>query len=197
MCGRYQFSLEQPALRELFERARERFPQADMEVGEIFPTNTVPVLFGAAQGAVPCPAKWGYPSPKGGGVIINARSETAADKPMFRESLRAYRCAVPASGFFEWSHDKAKNKYRFRLRDDGALYFAGLYRSFAGERRFVILTEAANGSMAGIHDRMPVILREEQVAPWLADGAQAAVLLRHAPPELRREEQGDVQQSLY
>lgn len=196
MCGRYQFSIEQPMLREFWEQAQARFPNVKMEIGEIFPTNVVPVLCGDEGAVTPRPAKWGYPGIEGKGVIINARSETAGEKRMFRDSLRARRCVVPASGFFEWSHDKAKNKYRFTVSDSPILYLAGLYRDFEDGRRFVILTESANAFMADIHDRMPVILSQEQVEPWIANGARTGEILLQPAPVLTREEEGYVQQSL-
>lgn len=197
MCGRYHFSLEQPTLRQLWERAQARFPNVKMEAGEIFPTNTVPVLLDEGGGVVPVPARWGLPHFKGSGVIINARAETAGEKRMFRESLRERRCAVPTSGFYEWSHDREKRKYRFAVRPGEPLYLAGLWQESQDGRRFVILTEAANASISDVHDRMPVILRGEQVDEWIADSAAAAGILAQPSPGLTREEEGNVQQSLY
>lgn len=196
MCGRYQFSLDEPTLRQYWQAARERFPNVKMEAGEIFPTHSVPILLGGQNGVSPEPAKWGFPRVNGGGVVINARSETAAEKRMFRQSLLTQRCVVPTAGFFEWSRDKAKNKYRFVSRSSSVLYLAGLWQAFEGGRRFVILTEAANASVADIHDRMPVVLEREQVQAWIQDAARTAELLTQAPPALEREEQDHVQQSL-
>ncbi|MDY3617646.1 SOS response-associated peptidase [Agathobaculum sp.] len=196
MCGRYQFSLDEPTLRQYWETARERFPNVHMETGEIFPTHVVPVLLEEESGVVPEPVKWGFPRFNGGGVVINARSETAGEKRMFRQSLMTRRCVVPTSGFFEWSHDKAKNKYRFKVPGSSVLYLAGLWNEFSGERRFVILTEAANPSIADIHDRMPVLLEPEQVEAWIRDNEQVSALLAQEAPALEREEEGNVQQSL-
>ena len=179
MCGRYEFSLEQPTLREIWQQVQARFPHAGMEAGEIFPTSLVPVLLDAGGTLDPQPARWGFPGRDGKGTVINARAETAASKPMFRSSLLHRRCAVPTSGFFEWSHDRANNKYRFRQTGSGALYLAGLWRDCSGERRFVILTRPANASIADLHDRMPVILPEETKELWLSQDADAGLLMKH------------------
>lgn len=129
----------------------------------------------------------------GSGVVINARSETVEEKAMFRRSFEERRCVVPAAGFFEWKRDadlaagrgrEKKVKYLFRQAPGRPLYMAGLIGEFAGERRFVILTTAANASMEEVHDRMPVLLLPEQVEPWLTDLRSAAQLLRELPPPL-------------
>lgn len=189
MCGRYQFSVEQPDLRALWQQAAERFPNVKMEAGEIFPTNIVPVLVGEGSAVAPQPAKWGFPNFKGSGVIINARSETAHEKRMFRNSLIAKRCVVPTSGFFEWSHDADKQKYLFRAPQSEVLYLAGLYQDFEGERRFVILTESANASMRDIHDRMPVILQAGELADWVFDNNKTFGLLQRTGPTLDKKEE--------
>ena len=197
MCGRYEFSLEQPTLREIWQQVQARFPHAGMEAGEIFPTSLVPVLLDAGGTLDPQPARWGFPGRDGKGTVINARAETAASKPMFRSSLLHRRCAVPTSGFFEWSHDRANNKYRFRQTGSGALYLAGLWRDCNGERRFVILTRPANASIADLHDRMPVILREDQRDAWVHDDRRTAYLLTQEAPQLTRKSEDYEQQSLF
>lgn len=168
-----------------------------MEAGEIFPTGLVPVLLNMDGALGPQPLRWGFPSADGKGTVINVRAETAAFKPMFRNSLLHRRCAVPTSGFFEWSHDRAHNKYSFRQADSGVLYLAGLYRDFGGERRFVILTRPANESIADVHDRMPVILQEDQLDSWVYHGRQTDCLLTQEAPQLTRESEDYEQQSLF
>ena len=107
---------------------------------------------------------------------------------MFRQSVLGRRCVFPTTGFYEWGHGGGqKRKYRFQLPGpDRALYLAGLWNDYAGQRRCVILTTAANGSMAEIHDRMPLILTGEQRRRWLADTDAAAEILAVVPPELVR-----------
>lgn len=183
MCGRYQLD---PSESTEIERI-VRQVQDKIKTGEIFPTNSVPVLAEFANELVPRSMVWGYPRfGSKPGSIINARSETASERPMFRKSLAERRCAIPTTGFFEWGSDDSgkKIKYRFNLPDNRALYLAGLWNDFAGEEKCVILTTSANESMNGIHDRMPVVLREVELSAWVRDAEFAADALWRDPPEL-------------
>lgn len=118
-----------------------------------------------------------------GGLMINARAETICEKPMFRRSIAAQRCVIPATSFYEW--DAARHEYQFELPGE-PLYLAGIYDNVDGANRFVILTTAPNASMWDIHDRMPLILRREQIRPWLTDPEAALQLLTSTPPLLER-----------
>lgn len=153
--------------------------------GEIFPTQTAPVL--AAQG--PAAMGWGFPGFKGSGVIINARAESVCDKPMFREAFRSRRLVVPSHGFYEWrktpgSGAKDKEKLLFNLPGTRALFMAGLYNEYADGPRFVVITTAANEAMQPIHHRMPVILQASEVAAFLRDEQSARAILSALPPTL-------------
>ena len=86
---------------------------------------------------------------------------------MFRESFLHRRCVVPAAGFYEWN--RAGEKAVFEPENKETLYFAGVYRMEKGVPRFVILTTQANESMVKIHDRMPLIIKEEQIEEWRRD----------------------------
>jgi putative SOS response-associated peptidase YedK len=115
---------------------------------------------------------------------INARSETAPSSGMFRGALAARRCLVPADAFYEWkAMPDGKQPYAIARTDTAPLAFAGLWEGWkdpAGEtlRTFTIMTTAANGDMARLHDRMPVILEQGDWAPWLgeAEGDHKALL---------------------
>lgn len=184
MCGRYQLNPgDSNEIMEIIRQVQDR-----VKTGEIFPTNSVPVLMKAGQELISRPMVWGYPRFKGkSGNIINARSETAVDRPMFRKSLYERRCVIPTTGFFEWGPDGAggKVKYRFNLPgEDRALYLAGLWNDFAGEARCVILTTEANSSMASIHNRMPVVLGRGELMRWAEDTNMAMDKLSETPPEL-------------
>ena len=85
------------------------------------------------------------------------------DKPAFQNGILYHRILVPASGFYEWNHLKEKNS--FTRSDAATLYIAGFCDWFENERRFVILTTAANDSMVKVHDRMPLILEKEHNIP--------------------------------
>lgn len=154
------------------------------KTGEIFPTDKVPILI---EKFTPRAAAWGFPGFRGKGVVINARAETVPEKPMFLSCLHGGRCVIPSTGFFEWSHDGKKTKYRFNLPGTGVLCMAGLYRSCGGEDRFVILTTAANRSMEEVHSRMPVVLDGDGMRRWMTDAEAALGLLSETPPRLVRE----------
>lgn len=185
MCGRYSLAPEENAeIEKLLREIQGRF-----KTGEIFPTNDVPVLMEAGAELAPEVMSWGYPRfGSKPGSIINARSETAGDRPMFRKSLYERRCVFPTTGFYEWGPNEAgqKTKYLFNLPGSGALYLAGLWNEYAGERKCVILTTAANPSVREIHDRMPVVLRRDQLEAWVKDTNSALDILRETPPELAR-----------
>ena len=183
MCGRYQFTAEQCA--EIIRIAREideRYGAGAWSPGEIRPTNRAPVLVTQDGEVRPELQTWGFKGPNS--LIINARAETAAEKPMFQESVAAKRCVVPSSGFFEW--DREKRKYHFRLPGEDALYMAGLFTIKNGVPYYCILTTAANESMREIHHRMPLVLKREQVTPWLKQPEAAREFLAMIPPQLER-----------
>lgn len=119
---------------------------------------------------------WGLPNPRGGALLINARSERALEpaRSLWSTALRRGRCVVPADGFFEWRRNPGgaeKTPHWFRRTDGGLLMFAGLIE----RGRFVVLTTAPSPDVAPIHHRMPAILEPEAVGLWLSDaGAEAA-----------------------
>ena len=96
--------------------------------------------------------------------------------------IRDRRCVVPTTGFYEW--DKGTTNYQFNLPGRSELYLAGLWNTFQGEERFVILTTAPKDTMIRIHDRMPVLLRNEELLPWLHDTAIASERLTAEQPAL-------------
>ena len=112
-----------------------------------------------------------------GARAINAVSETAAEKPAFRDPMRRRRCLIPADGFYEWKQigPKQKQPYNIGLADDGLFAFAGLWDRWkdpAGKaiESCAILTTDANSLLRDIHDRMPVILKPEDYDLWLDPG---------------------------
>lgn len=127
-------------------------------------------------------------------LLFNARAETAADKPSFRGAMRHHRCLVPATGFYEWRRmGEAKMPYFIRPRDGSPMAFAGIADSWLGADGSeidtgAILTTSANRLMAGLHDRMPVILSPGDWEEWLDCGNRrprdVAHLLRPAADDL-------------
>lgn len=172
MCGRYYIAAEDRDLAEILEAVEFA---AAVKTGEIAPSDPAPVL---RSGGEITAMRWGYPRFDGKGLIINARSETAAEKAMFRGDLRTGRCLVPASWYFEWEKRRdSRIRYRLRPREAGPVWLAGLSRRERdGEYRFVILTRAASPDIAFIHERMPVILPRRTHDAWLHGGDPAAAL---------------------
>ncbi len=103
---------------------------------------------------------WGFENPRSGAPLINARSETLAERPMFKDLLTANRCLIPADGFYEW---KGRQPYYFQLPGKQLFAFAGLWR----DNRCVVITHAADQNMQGIHHRMPIILTSDRWNAWL------------------------------
>ena len=189
MCGRYSLFTdgENREILQILQEVSERCPNAAVKTGEVFPTNTAPILK-LEQGIIrPDAAVWGFPNFARKGVIINARSETAAEKKLFRESLFSRRCIVPSTGFFEWSQDKAHQKYRFYLPESDILYMAGLYSVYNQEERFVILTTEGNASIRDIHHRMPVVISPDNLQYWLGEPDAALQILSGSFPMLEQE----------
>ena len=144
-----------------------------------------PELLGMTWGLIP---NWSRALVKGG--QINARSETAAEKPTFRAAYRQRRCLVPSDGFYEWQEIEGGKQPYWISRTDGAPFvFAGLWETWspghaANVVSFTILTTAAAEVLHSIHHRMPVILRDEDFAAWLdPDSTPQAALFGpgHAP----------------
>jgi len=169
--------------------------------GEIFPATVAPVVANYEITAM----KWGFPHWQNSSVIINARSETAADKNMFRRPLKERRCVVFSSGFYEWSRSdaasggsgnqyrsgkrKPKDKYLFRQPGKTTLYMAAIsntFRDALGNEydAFTILTTSANDSVSPIHDRMPVILTPDEIDLWTNDEKFVHYALLRPCPEL-------------
>ncbi len=165
MCGRYYIADDDLEIQSILAALGH---DENRKVGEIFPTNAVPAL---TAGGKPRLMQWGFTRYNGGGKVINARSETAAEKNMFSKAMRECRCLLPASHYFEWqrSGSTKKQKFAISLPQQETLYMAGLYRE---EKDcplpvFVILTRQAAPSVADIHDRMPVILPGPVQPLWL------------------------------
>ncbi len=189
MCCRYRIlpaGADDDRIAAVMAMMEKKYP-GQYKTGEIFPGDPAPAVFADRGRVQPVPAVFGFPGFQANRLILNARSETAAQKPTFALPLREQRIILPADGFFEWSHDGKKTKYFFTLNEPGTVYFCGLYRIVDGRFRFVILTRPADESMAGVHDRMPVIIGADSVRSYLTDAAAATQLLAAPAPQLRHE----------
>ncbi len=178
MCGRYFVEIDRDELEDICRKAQqntENQPEQlsfNMDSGEVFPTNIVPVRTGDDKYTA---MKWGFAS-YGGRPIINARSETALIKPTFKKPMLESRCLIPASGYYEWQRQGArKQKFSFCLPDSRIMYMAGCYRfeETSQSCAFVILTREATNILKEVHDRMPVIIPEGLIHDWLYSSADA------------------------
>jgi len=205
MCGRFQFTDDIAELRQMAGEANERLFGEVVKTGEIFPTDLAVVAIWKDNQVKYFPMRWGFPKWDGKGVVINARAETAAEKPMFRESLLKRRCAVPSAGFYEWNRvdGKAmKEKYLFAEPDQEITFMAGIFDTFTkddGSRydAFTILTTAANDSVEPIHDRMPVILQHDELEAWLRDGDFMQTVLDRVGPALEMKVETPLKEAEY
>ena len=190
MCGRVYIAPANPELRELVKEMnrsgladlfrKERNEQIRAE-GEILPTSVVPVV-ALNRRFEQCvfPMKWGFRMPNG--LLINARAETASEKPAFSESWRKHRCVIPASWYFEWEHsEKNKTGFKYALKPDTSdiIWLAGLYRIENGIPAFVILTREAADDLSWMHDRMPVMLPEQAIPQWINPEGRPEELIRN------------------
>ena len=116
---------------------------------------------------------WGIPS-KEGKLIINARAESALEKPLFYDGIRNNRCVIPAVSFYEWNKDKIK--VTFSKSDNSIFYLAGFYLEKEGKKHFVILTTKANESVIAVHHRMPLFFEANQVKDWICGNAPESYL---------------------
>ncbi len=197
MCGRMAITLPHEAMAELFEA----LPSNDLpEVPNfnVCPTVQVAVVTSDAGSRRLRPMRWGflphwYKEVNGGPLLINARSETIAEKPAFRAAARERRAIIPASGFYEWTRlpDKTKLPWYITRSDGAPLAFAAVWQDWErGEDRFTtaaIVTTEAGAPMSDIHHRVPVVLEPADWAKWLGEDGKGAALLMTAPgPEVLR-----------
>ncbi|CAG7641637.1 SOS response-associated peptidase [Paenibacillus allorhizosphaerae] len=187
MCGRYTITVswDELVLHFLLDRRSAKYaPRYNVAPGQWIPAIIGSIREGSELqqtlnrfgelrwGLVPSWAK----DDKSAARMINARSESAGEKPSFRPLLKSKRCIIPADGFYEWSRSGAtKQPFRITLQDGGLFGMAALYDTWlmpAGEKLHTctILTTEANELIRGIHERMPVILDREGERLWLDRG---------------------------
>jgi len=192
MCGRFLLDDNDDIadIRKIFEKLEKFYNDTaefnNVKKGEIFPTDTVPVIIPLENFNLDVvPMQWGINIKINNGagngyrdnLIINARSETVYQKKMFRDSIINKRCVIPANGFYEWAKvegKQKKDKYYIKPTESPMFYFAGIYErlpdpfAFNKEQiRFVIMTREARGHIRSIHDRMPVSVEKKDILKWL------------------------------
>lgn len=195
MCGRFAITLPTEAMAQLFSAT----PSNDLPVGEnynVCPTNSVATVTAREGTRQLRPMRWGfiphwYKKPGDGPLLINARSETIAEKPAFRAACRERRCVIPATGFYEWTKDAEGKRFPWYIApSDGApILFAGVWQDWGpeGDRIStcaIVTCAAGDHPLSAIHSRMPVTLTPDQIALWLGEeGKGAARLMQPAPTD--------------
>lgn len=189
MCGRNAVFHPAPLLEETFSATmaiddyRPRYNIAPQQNHPVISNETTDEINEATWGLAP---HWMDDPNKG---FINARAETAHEKPAFRDAWANRPCLVLSSGFYEWKQSNGGSKQPYRIhRSDGRPFaMAGLWEPPATEARtsptMTILTTDPNDTVAPIHDRMPVVLRHDDVSDWLTGDAEDRQALCRPYPE--------------
>ncbi|WP_369914908.1 SOS response-associated peptidase [Maritimibacter sp. 55A14] len=192
MCGRFAITLPDEAVARLFAAT----PSNDLPPVpryNVCPTQDVAAVTSAGAARRLRPMRWGflphwYKCPTDGPLLINARAESIAKKPAFRDAASARRCLIPASGFFEWTKDAEGKRLPWYIHpaESDALAFAGIWQDWEAEgvrlTTCAIVTTAASTALSAIHHRMPVVVAPDDWPLWLGEaGHGAARLMRPAP----------------
>jgi putative SOS response-associated peptidase YedK len=196
MCSRYSLTSPHEAVRAYFRYDNEAvFPPRY----NIAPSQPVAIVRNTPRGGREMAlVRWGLvPSwvkdPRAFKMLINARAETAADKPSFRAAMRHRRCLIPADGFYEWTGAAgAKRPHLIRPRAGGSMALAGIFETWLGAdgseiETVAILTVAANAAMSVLHDRMPAVIEPMYFDAWLdcrsGTATEIVELLRPVPED--------------
>lgn len=196
MCCRYYME-SSPQLRPIVEAAQhsklylnnlERIAKPLVTKGEVFPDSLIPTIATGRNGQKSVyPMIWGYRVPGINRPIVNARTETVSVKRVFKDGWSSHRCIIPASWYLEWERipsplgDKTPgDKFDIMPRGARITYLCGIYRFEDSIPHCAILTRPSGDSIAGIHDRMPLILPREAIDDWINPRANPQTLLPFA-----------------
>ncbi|OKI68859.1 SOS response-associated peptidase [Micromonospora sp. CB01531] len=194
MCGRYATSRSAGDLSALFESSDETGAGVGPDFN-VAPTDPVPLIRLTPEGhRVLSVGRWGLiphwsRTAAGAARMINARAETVATSRAYAPSFARRRCLVPADGWYEWVREPGgrRQPYYMTPADGSVLAFAGIWSVWESAGRdlltFSVLTTAAVGELAEVHDRMPLLLPRERWASWLAPGGETGALLAPPAPE--------------
>lgn len=179
MCGRFCLAYPRASLIDWYHATT--MPSIESRYN-IAPTTDIVVIRNSATGRAGSMMRWGLiphwvKDPKKLPLLFNARAESLAVKPLYKNAFRRQRCLIPASGFYEWKHlseGKSKQPFYVSARDGNPLSFAGIWDTATVAEGKVdscaIITTSSNALMRSIHDRMPVILPPEAWDNWLTAG---------------------------
>ncbi len=218
MCGRFfvvgesENELLDRMIAEAERRQQTLTGESGIARGEIFPASTVASVARGKSGEIGVfPMTWGFHLQPNHKLIINTRSETALEKPLFRQSMLERRCLIPCSWYFEWETQEGqqslldgmpslqigqtgkgkrkqpmKFKYAIRPKAPGVIYLAGIYRYEENQKlpALSILTREPAPEIAFIHDRMPVIFSEKNHGAWLDRSKDPREALKYCETEM-------------
>ncbi len=189
MCGRFTITHPNDALAALFGAV----PGNDLPVVPNFnvcPTNPVVVVTSDGGQRRLRAMRWGflpswYKTPNDGPLIINARSDTVATKPAFREAIRSRRCIVPARGFYEWNEGEGGTRlpWYFTRADGEPMALAGVWQRWGEIDTMAIVSTEAGPGMTKIHHREPVLMERKDWPLWLGEAGHGAAVLMKASAE--------------
>lgn len=191
VCGRYATTRSALDLTALFD-AYDETPEPVPIRYNLAPTDPAPIVRRTTrrEGQVLSLATWGLvpswaPDRRRAARMINARAETVATANAYARAFAMRRALVPADGWYEWrpvASGSGKQAYYMTARDDGPLALAGLWEAHEGRLSFTIVTTAAVGELATVHDRMPLVLPPERWSTWMSTEPEPADLLLATAP---------------
>lgn len=162
MCGRYYFVLDETGEGKYIKKLCEQFSIFQFEQGEIFPSQEVLALIQMDDKCIPKVFSWGIKMRNH--LLINARSETIAEKAIFKNMLK-HRCVIPCNGFYEWKKSGSqKHKFMIKKQNQEVMYLAALYDE---NQHLVILTGESDKEMKHIHQRTPLLLDHNKMQKYL------------------------------
>lgn len=165
MCGRYFMDADDVREYAADIDSLNRDPSGGVD---ICPGMEAPALVSEGGETAIRAMRWGFEKPTSSGLVINARVETIAEKPMFRALAQDQRCAMPASRYYEWRASD-RQKYEISLSDSRRFWLAGLWRVGMGGAQFVVLTQPPVDAIVPVHNRMPLLLPDaDAMKRWLA-----------------------------
>ena len=194
MCGRFAITIPSDAMSQLFD-AQPVNNLPDLPNFNVCPTNFIHVVTNSGLGRKLESLRWGfvpnwYRTVNAGPLLINARSETIAQKPAFANASRERRCLIPCSGFYEWSKDSEGNKIPWFIKrnDNAPMVFGGVWQEWSDESGIIktcaIVTTASNSKISSIHHRLPLVLERNNWGFWLGEeGHGASALMRPTSDE--------------
>jgi putative SOS response-associated peptidase YedK len=171
MCGRYALHSSPEVVALMF--GLSEIPACTPRYN-IAPASQILIIRNNEAAAVASHVRWGLvphwaKDPSIGARMNNARAESVAEKPSFRDAYRKRRCLIPANGFYEWSLENGLKQPYYIFPSTGALFaFAGIWEQWNDLQTCAVITTEANEKMAAVHERMPVIVSPAEFSAWLA-----------------------------